>query len=480
MSGAPLAALAFGAMLSLIVLRMPIGLAMLAVGAVGYVHLTSLDAFLFYVQTNTYHQFANYTLSVIPLFVLMGALAERSGAATALFRAAERRLAGVRGGLPMSVIFACTAFGSICGSSVATTATFGRAALPEMRRAGCEPGFASGTVAIGGTMGILVPPSVILVIYAISAEQNIAKLFQAALLPGLLAAGLYIATIAIVVRRNPELAPARAAAAAAPPRRSGAPRVLGYAGLAALPVLWLAGLVPTGPFVLLALLALLLAFVDAALVPLLSIGLVVVGGIYGGVFTPTEGAGVGTVGMLLAGLLQRKLGRAEIATALVQTAQTTGMIFLILLGAEIFGAFLALTRMPTTLAQAIGGSGWTPTLVLLGIMLTYLVLGAVMDELAMLLLTLPLFVPIVLALDFGMSAEDTAIWFGILVLVVVGIGMTAPPIGINVFVVNKMAEGVPITKTYRGVLPFVLADLVRLVVLLSFPAITLWLVRVLN
>ena len=421
MSGIAAAALGFGVMLLLIALRMPVGLSMLVVGSIGYVHLSSWAAFLAYMKTNPYYQFANYTLSVIPLFILMGALAERAGISTSLFRAAEA-FAGrfMRGGLAMAVIWACTAFGAICGSSVATTATFGRAALPELQRYKYDGGFATGTIAVGGTLGILIPPSIILVVYAITTEQNIAKLFMAALIPGLLAALFYTLAIALTVRRRPELAP---------------PVAIDVAdrGKSALSV-W----------------------------PVLLIAVVVIGGIYGGVFTPTEGAAFGAVSMLLVGLAQRTLNWSGIVESLKQTAETSAMIFIILLGSEVFDAFLALSRLPESAAAFVGQSGLPPYAIMITLMLFYILLGAVMDELAMLLLTLPVFFPIVQALDFGMPADEVAIWFGILVLIVVGIGLTAPPIGLNVFVISSIAKTVPIASIYRGVLPFIGMDIIRL------------------
>lgn len=480
MSGMTIALLGFAGMLALIAIRMPIALAMLVIGAAGYAYLNGPSALFYYLQTNSYRQFASYTLSVIPLFILMGALAERSGMASTLFQAAERQLGRTRGGLPMAVILACTGFGAICGSSVATTATFGRAAMPELRRAGVDPGLATGTIAAGGTLGILIPPSVILVIYAITAEQNIAKLFQAALIPGILASIFYCLAIAFVVRRRPELAPPIVDREIERLPQPGWAMPLGGLLIPLAALGWYLGYLGNVAALLTGLVALLLLFADFALVPAAAVAIIVVGGIYGGVFTPTEGAAVGVIVMLAFGLAQRRLNRRNMIEALCQTAETSGMIFLILFGAEVFGAFLALTRMPATLASLIGDSNLAPYLVLTGILLTYIVLGAVMDELAMILLTLPVFMPIVLALDFGMSAEDVAIWFGILVLVVVGIGLAAPPIGLNVFIINKIAGDVPITSTYRGVVPFVIADLVRLVLLAAAPALSLWLVHLLN
>ncbi|MEI8144043.1 MAG: TRAP transporter large permease [Alphaproteobacteria bacterium] len=429
----------FAGMLVLLGLRMPIGLAMLAAGAVGYIHFTSLAVFMNYMKTTPYHLFANYTLSVIPLFILMGALAEKSGLSTALFRAAAAFVGHWRGGLGMALIGACTGFGAICGSSVATTATFGRATLPEFKRFNYDSGFATGMIAVGGTLGILIPPSVILVIYAITTEQNIAKLFMAALIPGILAAVFYCIVIAIVVRFRPEAGPAL-------------PRVPWGERLKSLIGVW----------------------------PVMLIAVTVVGGIYGGVFTPTEGAAVGCMAMLVVGFAQRTLGWQEIKLSLIQTAETSAMIFAILLGAEVFNGFLALSQLPEMAAQWVTSLGLPAYGVVVALLVFYIVLGGVMDELAMILLTLPIFFPIVTALNLGMSADDVAIWFGILVLIVVAIGLTAPPIGLNVFVISSIAKDVPITSTYRGVIPFVLADIVRLGLVVAFPGLALWLVRMFN
>lgn len=480
MSGFAIAFVGFAAMLLLIAIRMPIALAMLAVGAAGYAYLSGPHALVYYLQTNTYSQFASYTLSVIPLFILMGALAEQSGIAATLFRVAERGFGRFKGGMPMAVIAACTGFGAICGSSVATTATFGRAALPELRRARVDVGLGTGTIAAGGTLGILIPPSVILVIYAITAEQNIAKLFQAALVPGLLAAAFYLIAIAVVVRRKPDLAPPVTATEAVRTPRPFWARPVGLIIFAGGAIGWLLGSLGTVGGVLLAIFGLLLLAADFAIVPAAAVAVTVVGGIYGEVFTPTEGAAVGAAVTLLVGLLQRTLSLGTLKNALLQTAETSGMIFLILLGAEVFGAFLALTQMPATLASMVGQSGLPPYVVICGMLVTYLVLGAVMDELAMILLTLPVFIPIILTLDLGMPTEDVAIWFGILVLIVVGIGLSAPPIGLNVFIINKLATDVPIVETYRGVMPFVIADLIRLAIITLSPGVALALVRLLN
>jgi len=436
-SGTTTAIIGFAVLLLLIAIRMPIGLAMLLTGSVGYISFMGLAPFLSYMKSTPYHLFANYTLSIIPLFILMGAFAERSGLSADLFRAAAGFFGRRKGGLGMAVIGASTLFGAICGSSVATTATFSRAALPELRRYGYDPALAGATVAVGGTLGILIPPSVILVVYALATEQNIVKLFQAALIPGLLATLFHCLVLGWVARRDPVAAPAVEVDETA----------RGH---------W------------------------RAIWPAVLVAVVVVGGIYGGVFTPTEGAAVGAVAMLIIGVARRTLGLAEIRTSLLQTAETTGMIFLILLGAEVFNSFLALSRLPANAAEAIASSGFPPLAILAMFLALYIVLGAVMDELAMILLTLPVFFPVISALDFGLPAEEAAIWFGILVLIVVGIGLVTPPIGLNVFVVGALAKGVPITAIYRRVLPFIAIDIVRLLVVTAFPVLALLLVRVLN
>ncbi len=479
MSGTLVALLGFAFMLVLIALRAPIGFAMLLVGAAGYMHLSSSMAFFSYMKTNSYHQFANYTLSVIPLFILMGALAERAGIAGALFKAAERGFGRFRGGHAMAVIGACTAFGAICGSSVATTATFGRAALPELLKARYDGGLATGTIAVGGTLGILIPPSVILVVYAITTEQNIAKLFQAALIPGLLAALFYCITIAIVVRRNPELAPQSDVIVAEKVKQPLWPKLVAGCVLALLATQVMRGKLDWDDAAFLALATVFVGIIDITVMPAILVAVVVVGGIYGGVFTPTEGAAVGAIAMLVIGVAGRTLGWKDIVEAIKQTAETSGMIFIILLGAEVFGAFLALSKLPSTAAELIGNSGMSPYLVLISMLAFYILLGAVMDELAMILLTLPVFFPVVQALDFGMPADDVAIWFGILVLIVVGIGLTAPPIGLNVFVISALARTIPIASTYRGVLPFLVADVIRLALVVAIPGLALWLVRLL-
>ncbi len=423
----------FAALLLLIALRCPIALAMLIVGSVGYAEIAGWPILLNYLKGTPYHLFANYTLSVIPLFVLMGAIAERAGLARDLFAAAEHVVGRLRGGPAIGLVVACGAFGAVCGSSVATTATFARAALPELRRLGYAPGFAAGLVSAGGTLGILIPPSVILVIYAIVTEQNIARLFLAALLPGLLAVALYALAVAATVRLRPALAGEGEA--------RGDRQAL------------------------------------ARVVPVLGVGAVVLGGIYGGVFTPTEGASVGAVAVLMVAMARRGFGLAGLGQALLATAETSGMIFAILLGANVFNAFLALTQAPDVLQFWLSGLQLRPVGVLVAILALYLLLGAVMDELAMILLTLPIFFPLVTGLDFGLPVEEVALWFGVLVLIVVGIGLISPPVGLNVFVAGGIARDIPLPKVFAGIVPFLCADLVKLALCIGMPTLSLGLVR---
>jgi C4-dicarboxylate transporter DctM subunit len=381
---------------------------------------------------------ASYDLSVIPLFLLMGHLATQGGISKSLFEFTSAVMSRFRGGLAMGALLASAAFGSICGSSVATAATITTVALPEMRRRGYSGRLATGTLAAGGTLGILIPPSVPLVIYAILAEQNIAKLFAAAMIPGLLALLGYVAAIAIYVRIYPEHAPQKQAICPDPTTRKPAWKLSGIGSIG-------------------------------------TIFLIVFGGIYGGFFTPTEGAAIGTAATFVLALIKRELNYTKLLQCFYATAQGSAMIFLIFLGADLMNASLALTQIPNQLGGLVQGWGLAPLAVVAIILIFYLVLGSVMDELSMLVLTIPMFFPIINALDFGMSHDQAAIWFGIMVLMTVGFGMLAPPVGLNVYVVNSMARDVPIAESYRGVVPFLISDALRMLLLLVFPGISLWL-----
>ncbi len=431
------ALLLFAAMLALMAVRVPVWVAMFIPGAVGYVVLSGAGAWLAYVKGMAFARFSLYDLSVIPLFLLMGQLATHGGLSSALFRAATSFVGHWRGGLAQAAILASAAFGSVCGSSVATAATIAQAALPEMRRYRYNEGFAVATLAAGGTLGILIPPSVVLVLYAIIAEQSIARLFAAALLPGVLAAVLYCVAIVLLMRWRPELGPAE-------------PRVPLRAALATL----------------------------AAVFPVIAIFFVVLGGIYGGVFTATEGAAIGVALTGIVGVLRGELSAARLRVALLATAETSGIIFMIFLGADMLNGALALTQMPARAAELIGALPWPPLAILAMVLLFYVVLGGVMDELSMLLLTLPVVFPAVMQLDLlGLSLEAKGIWFGILLLTVVNIGLIAPPVGLNVYVVAALARDLPVAQAYRHVGVFLMADALRLGVLLLVPGLSLWLVQ---
>ena len=437
MSTIELALWSFPLMLLLIFVRVPIGLSMLLCGLGGaWIIYGSASPILNQLKQVTYTTFSNYNLSVIPLFLLMGQFAALGGLSQALFKAAEAWIGHRKGGVAMAAVGACAGFGAICGSSLATAATMGQVALPELKRAGYAGGISTACLAAGGTLGILIPPSVVLVIYAILTEQNIAKLFLAAFVPGILAAIGYMITIAIYARLRPQ--------------------EMGTMPPMPMKDRW-AATVRTWPVIV--------------------IFLVVVGGIYAGIFTPTEGAAIGAFSTGIAAWSGGGLNRKTLKGAVMGTAIATGMIFMIVLGAGLYNTFLALSQLPQEAASAVAGWGLSPILVLVAILVLYVILGCFMDSLSMILLTIPVFFPIVMALDFGLTPEETAIWFGILVLIVVEIGLITPPVGMNLFVINSMAKDVPITQTYRAVLPFVTSDFIRTAILVAFPGITLFVLR---
>lgn len=440
MSGLEIGLWSFPVLLVLIFLRIPIGVAMFVVGVVGNVMVRhgSVTPILAQFKDITYSTFSSDSLSIVPLFLLMGQFASLGGMSTALFKAAETWMGHRRGGVAMAAVGACAGFGAICGSSLATAATMSQVALPELKRYGYSGGLATGTLAAGGTLGILIPPSIILVIYAVLAEQNIAKLFVAAFIPGALAALGYMAAISVYTRLRPHEAGHRDKAST-------------EERLGALVAVW----------------------------PVLLVFLAVVGGIYLGWFTPTEAAAVGAAGTGLIALVNRGLSWNKLIQAFVQTAASTGMIYMIVLGASVFNNFLALSQVPQIAAGFVTGQGFNPWVVMAAILVLYLVFGCVMDSLSMILLTIPIFYPIVTQLDFGVPPSEFGLWFGILVLIVVEVGLITPPVGLNLFIINAMSGDTPIQQTYKGVLPFVISDFIRVVVLTAFPAITLFLVRVL-
>ena len=429
----------FGGMLLLMALRVPIAAAMFVPGALGYWAMTNDTALLNQLKGSAVARLTVYDLSVIPLFLLMGQFATQGGLSRALFQAAAAFVGHIRGGLAMASVLAAGAFGAVCGSSVATSATITQVAYPEMRAHGYHGRLSTATLAASGTLGILIPPSVPLVVYGILTEQNIAKLFAAAMVPGLIAMLGYLLVVGLVARRKPDLAPPS----------EPLPMAQRWRALAAI---W----------------------------PIVLIFLVVFGGIYGGLFSPTEGAAVGAIGTFVAGLAKRELGLEGIKRSFVGTAETSAMVFMIFLGADMINASLALTAMPAAVADWVGHLPVPPLVIVGAVLVMYIVLGGVMDELSMMLLTIPVIFPAIMQLPIlGLAPEAKAIWFGILVLMTVSFGLIAPPVGLNVYVVNGIAKDVPMNQTYKGVLPFLAWDVLRMVLLLLFPMLSLGLVELL-
>ena len=426
------ALLGFVAMFALMSLRVPIAFSMAVVGFAGLWWMRSWNAAVASTTTEIL-DIAKYTLSVVPLFVLMGNFVTRAGMSRELYAAAYSFIGHKRGGLAMSTVMACAGFGAICGSSIATTATMARVSMPEMRRFGYRDSFAAGAIAAGGTLGILIPPSVIMVLYAIMTEQSIGALFAAGVVPGIMATLFYMAAAAIVTARNPALGPPGE-------RSSWAER------LAALKAIW-------GVVLLFA---------------------IVMGGMYGGWFTPTEAAGIGAMGGFLFALARGTLTWPVLVDILVSSARTTAMLFTILIGASVFASFANFTTMPNDLKDFVEQFQIHPIAVIVAICFVYVLLGTAMEELSMILLTVPIFFPLVTHLGFD------PIWFGVLIVCVVEIGMISPPVGMNVFVLRSVLPDVPTSQIWKGVMPFLAADIVRLGVLIAFPIITLWLPKTLG
>jgi len=422
------ALLGFAAMFVLMALRVPIGVAMGVVGVLGFAAIAGWWPGLNLLANVPLSVLTDYNLSIIPMFILMGAFATQAGMSKELFRAGNAWVGHRTGGLALATILACGGFAAINGSSVATAATMSQVALPEMRRAGYEPGLSAGLVAAGGTLGIMIPPSVIFVLYGFMTETDITKLFFAGVVPGILAMVFYVAVVRYLGWRHPETMPRG-------PVHSWVERLESLSGLWAV----------------------------------IALFLFVLGGMYFGMFTVNEAAGAGAIGTLLIGLARGQLGRKEIKAALVDSLRVSSAIMMIVLGAFLFGYFLTITQFTqkavtflTTLP--VGAYG-----VLAIIMLGYFILGAVMDELAMILLTVPIVFPVMMQLGFD------PIWFGVIIVMAVTFGLVCPPVGMNVFVINSIARDIPLGKIYRGTYPFIAVDIVRLVILCAFPGLSLWL-----
>ncbi|WP_404383145.1 TRAP transporter large permease [Caenispirillum salinarum] len=428
MSGSLLGFIGFGAALGLIALGFPVAVAMAVVGVAGFWWLNGWTGAAFILGSSPFEAIFPYSLSVVPLFVMMGVFAARAGLSRSLFEMVNSFLGHIRGGLAVTAVGACAIFGAICGSSLATVATMGRVAIPEMNRHGYDGSLSSASIAAGGTLGVLIPPSILLVIYGILTQTSIGQLFIGAIIPGVIGAVLYGLAIIFRVKFAPELAPPT-------------PRATWRQRIASVRRIW-------GVALLFAL---------------------VIGGIYVGWFSPTEAAAVGAVGAFVLAVISRELTRKSLWDAVRETAALTGMIFFILIGASLFNYFLETTGLPAALISGIEASGLSPTAVLILIMLFYVILGCFMDAMSMILLTVPFLAPVALSLGFDM------VWFGILVVTVAEIGLITPPIGMNLFVVQATQPGLTQRMVVRGILPFILADVVRLVILASIPALALWL-----
>jgi C4-dicarboxylate transporter DctM subunit len=418
----------FVLMFLLMLARVPIGFSMAIAGIAGFWVLNGAWPALNLLMNSPFATMSDYSLSVIPLFILMGVFASRGGMSSELFRAGKAWLGHLPGGTAVSTIAACGGFAAINGSSVATAATMSTVALPEMRRQGYDPGLAAGTVAVGGTLGIMIPPSGAMLIYGILTEQDVGKLFVAGILPGLLGMAMYAVVVVIIAKFSPNLFPTGV-------RSSWSERFASLQGI------W----------------AVFLLF-----------GLVVLA-LYGGFVTITEAAAVGCFGAFMIGALRGRLSLRETLACLVESLRTSASIFVVAIGSFIFGYFLTVTQATQSMTNWLVHLPIGPYGVLWLILFCYIILGALMDELAMILLTVPIVFPAIVQLGFD------PIWFGVIIVMVMTLGMVMPPVGINVFVINSIARDIPLTRIYRGVMPFVISDLVRLALLVAFPAISLFL-----
>ena len=412
----------------LFVLRMPVGFAMALVGLVGFSYLVSLGAGLDILARDIFYTFSSYSLTVIPMFVFMGCIASGAGMSKRLYDAGYLILGRLRGGLAMATIVGCAGFAAICGSTNACAAAMGKVSLPEMKRYHYDDSLATGTVSAAGSLGILIPPSTIFIVYGIMTEQSIGKLFIAGVFPGLILAALFIAAVAIVCWRNPSLAPAGEAT-------SWKEKLDGIAGVGEMLVLFL----------------------------------LVICGLFLGWFSPTQAGGAGAAGALLIGLVRRQLTWEGFLNAVKDTLRITCMIMVIVAGAMVFGHFMAVSKIPLILADWVGAMPFTPVAVMAVIVLIFLIGGCFMDSLAMIMLTVPIFYPAVVALGFD------PIWFGVIIVLVVEMGVITPPVGINVYVVKGIADGVPLETVFKGVWPFLIAEIVMVGILMAFPQIATFL-----
>jgi C4-dicarboxylate transporter, DctM subunit len=433
MSVALIATIAIAALLIAILMRIPIGLSLAVIGLLGYAALDGWGKALKTFGTVPFELASAYSLSVVPLFIFMGAVASRATMSRELFDAANALFSGYRGALANATIGASAAFGSICGSSIATAATFSKVAIPEMRRYNYEPGFAAGAVASAGTLGILIPPSIILAIYSIVAEQPLGKLFAAAMVPGLILAAMYVIVVAVVVRLRPESAPITPSMPLGERLRAG----LG---------MW--------KLVLLFLLAVV--------------------GIYVGWFSPTEAASVSAFAAIVIGFATRTLNWRGVLDALIETVHATAMLFFVVIGAFIFSRFIVLTQMPNELAAWVVSAGLSPIWILFAVIMLYFLLGTFLEEVSTILITVPVILPLIEKIGYD------GIWFGIFVTVMATIGLISPPTGMTVFVIQAQNPDIPSAKIYRGTVPFLVADFVLVGLLIAVPSMVVWLPNLLK
>ncbi len=417
-----------GILLILLFLRMPVGFVMALVGFVGYAYLTKMEGAFGQLRIVPMSITTNYDLCVIPLFMLMGSFAYHSGLSQDLYYGAHKCVGDLPGGLAIATVLGCCGFAAVCGSTLATAATMGMVALPEMKKYNYDSALATGTVSSGGSLGILIPPSSIFIIYGILTEQSISSLFIAGVFPGLLLAFLFMITIYVRVKINPKLAPP-------------SEKIPFVEKLQSFKYMW----------------------------PVLTLFFVIMGGLYMGIFTATEAAGVGAFGALLFGLIKKRLNREKIVAAFIEAMRSTAMIFVIIIGAMLFGYFLTVSRLTSELANFIAGLEMSRYVIFLGIIAVYVILGCLMDTLAMVILTVPIFYPLIVKMDFD------PIWFGVIIVLIVEMGVLTPPVGMNVYVVHGIAKDVPMSTIFRGVMPFFIMMILSIILLTIFPQIALFL-----
>jgi len=417
-----------GALFVLLFSGLPVGFLLALLGLIGFSYLTTFGAGANLIAKDFFSNFSAYSLTVIPMFIFMGQIAFYSGTSQRLYDFAYKMVGQLRGGLAMATTVACAGFAAICGSTNATAATMGTVAIPAMKRYHYDPKLATGCVAAGGSLGILIPPSVIFIVYGVMTQQSIGKLFVAGILPGILLTGLFIATIYILCRRNPNLAPP-------------GPRVSLKEKLASL----------------------------SELAETIILFALVMGGLFTGFFTPTEAGAVGAGGALIIALARRKLTWQGFKASILDTTKLSCMVMVIVTGAAVFGHFLAVTRIPFNLATWVAGLPIPPTAVIALIIISYLIGGCFIDSLALILLTVPIFFPVITTLGYD------PIWFGVIIVLVTQIGVISPPLGTNVYIISGVAKDVPLGTIFRGVIPFLIAMIVCTAIIVAFPQVALFL-----